>query len=73
MQNYIYSIPWFAWIPIMGILCGVVGTICATIQSMARRSQIHAERMAMIQAGMHPDFPHPAADMVGKPYMPEEV
>jgi hypothetical protein len=42
------SIPWFAWIAIVAILCGTVSKVIA----MSHR---HRERMAMIQAGMHPD------------------
>ncbi len=42
------TIPWFAWIPIVAIICG---TISGVVTSMHR----HAERMAMIRMGMHPD------------------
>lgn len=42
------AIPWFAWIPIVAIICG---TISGVVASMHR----HTERMAMIRMGMHPD------------------
>ena len=42
------AIPWFAWIPIVAIICG---TISGVVNSMHR----HTERMAMIRMGMHPD------------------
>lgn len=43
------SIPWFAWIAIVAIVCG-------TIQSLAKSSMRHRERIAMIRMGMHPDL-----------------
>ena len=42
------AIPWFAWIPIVAIICG---TISGVVTSVHR----HAERMAMIRMGIHPD------------------
>ena len=42
------SIPWFAWIPIVAIICGSIGGV---VSSVTR----HKERMAMIRMGMHPD------------------
>jgi hypothetical protein len=44
------SLPWFAWIAIVAIVCG-------SISDMVKRSIRHRERMAMIQHGMHPDSP----------------
>lgn len=44
------TLPWFAWIAIVGILCG-------TISSVLKMKIQHQERMAMIQQGMHPDYP----------------
>ncbi len=41
-------IPWFAWIPIVAIVCG-------TVSGIMKMSMCHKERMAMIQQGMHPD------------------
>jgi hypothetical protein len=49
------ALPWFAWIPIVAIVCGSVGGIVKT-------AIIHRERMAMIRHGMHPDAP------AAKPY-----
>ena len=43
------AIVW-VFIPITAILVGTLGTII-------HKSQQHRERMAMIAAGMHPDFP----------------
>ena len=43
------SIPWFAWIAIVAIVCG-------TIQCLAKTSMRHKERIAMIRMGMHPDL-----------------
>jgi len=45
---FFYSIPWFAWIPIVAILGG-------TVVKLVKMSHRHAERMAMIRAGMRPD------------------
>jgi hypothetical protein len=44
------ALPWFAWIPIVAIVCG-------TIDGVAKRSIRHRERMAMIQHGINPDTP----------------
>jgi hypothetical protein len=52
------GIPWFAWIPIVAI-------VCATVVKVVVRSHLHRERMAMIQAGMRPDDPQ--APGLGKP------
>jgi hypothetical protein len=48
---FFYSIPWFAWIPIVAIICGAV----VKVVQMSHR---HEERMAMIRAGMRPDPKH---------------
>jgi hypothetical protein len=45
------AFPWFAWIPIVAIVCG-------TIDVILKQSMKHRERMAMIRAGMHPDAPN---------------
>jgi hypothetical protein len=44
------AIPWFAWIPIVGMVCG-------TIDAAFKQSIRHRERMAMIRFGIHPDMP----------------
>jgi hypothetical protein len=44
------TLPWFAWIPIVAIVCG-------TFDGIIKRSIRHRERMAMIQNGFHPDAP----------------
>ena len=44
------TLPWFAWIAIVAIVCG-------TIDGIIKRSIKHRERMAMIQHGMNPDAP----------------
>jgi hypothetical protein len=44
------SLPWFAWIAIVAIVCGTIG-------DHLKRSIKHRERMAMIQHGMNPDAP----------------
>lgn len=54
------ALPWFAWIPIVAIICGMIN---AAISSMHR----HTERMAMIRMGIHPD-----AKSVEKPYYEEQ-
>jgi hypothetical protein len=41
-------IPWFAWIPIVAIICGTIGGVVKSITT-------HQERMAMIRMGIHPD------------------
>lgn len=51
--NWLYVFnPAVVWvlIPVTAILVGMIGTI-------VHRSQQHRERMAMIAAGMHPDYP----------------
>ena len=40
----------WVFIPLVAILCG-------SIISLVKRGHRHRERMAMIAAGMHPDFP----------------
>jgi hypothetical protein len=54
------TIPWYAWIPILGI---VGGSLVAVVRAVAG----HRERMAMIRQGIHPDAPG------GKPYEGREV
>jgi hypothetical protein len=41
------SIPWYAWVAIVAIIFG-------SVTKMIAMSHAHAERMAMIQAGMNP-------------------
>ncbi len=56
--------PWYAWIPIVAILCG-------TILSIIRMHIRHKERIAMIRQGIHPDFPpdeQPTSSEKGYPY-----
>ncbi len=48
VESILTSIPWFAWIPIVAIICGAIGGIVKSVQ-------VHDERMAMIRMGMHPD------------------
>jgi hypothetical protein len=42
------TLPWFAWIAIVGIISGTIGGVVKSITT-------HNERMAMIRMGMHPD------------------
>jgi hypothetical protein len=56
------SIPWFAWIPIVAIICGTIGGIVRSVQ-------VHDERMAMIRMGIHPDVKDVKAQ---KPYYEEQ-
>lgn len=49
---FLSGIPWFAWIPISAIVLGVGGGVMTKLVELSQR---HRERMAMIQAGMHPD------------------
>ena len=53
------TIPWFAWIPIVAIICGTIGGVVKSVHT-------HNERMAMIRMGMHPDA------KVEKPYYEEQ-
>jgi hypothetical protein len=53
------SIPWFAWIPIVAMICGTIGGIVKSVHC-------HNERMAMIRMGMHPDA------KVEKPYYQDQ-
>ena len=46
--SIVNSIPWFAWIPIVAIVCGTIGGVVKSVQT-------HTERMAMIRMGIHPD------------------
>ena len=57
--SFLTSIPWFAWIPIVGIICGTIAGIVKSVQA-------HDERMAMIRMGMHPDA------KTQKPYYEEQ-
>ncbi|MFO0949978.1 MAG: hypothetical protein U0835_02270 [Isosphaeraceae bacterium] len=58
--HVVSAIPWFAWIAIVGIICG-------SITSWIQMNHSHAERMAMIRQGMNP------YDRDGKPLVEEEV
>jgi len=49
VASTLHTIPWFAWIAIVAIVCG-------TIQCLAKTSMRHKERIAMIRMGMHPDL-----------------
>jgi hypothetical protein len=53
------TIPWFAWIPIVAIICGTISSVIHSIHK-------HNERMAMIRMGMHPDA------KTEKPYLEEQ-
>ena len=53
------SIPWFAWIPIVAMICGTIAGIVKSVHG-------HNERMAMIRMGMHPDT------KVEKPYYQDQ-
>jgi hypothetical protein len=46
--TFLASIPWFAWIPIAGIIGG-------TVSSVIQATYKHHERVEMIRQGMHPD------------------
>jgi len=59
LASILSTIPWFAWIPIVAIICGTVGGVVSTITR-------HNERMAMIRMGIHPDA------KVEKPYYEEQ-
>jgi hypothetical protein len=48
LVSVLNAIPWFAWIPIVAIICGTIGGVVKSVHS-------HNERMAMIRMGMHPD------------------
>ena len=70
-MEHFHSIPWFAWIPIVAI---VGGLISSTIKVLVEMRYRHTERMAMIQMGMHPDGePDVARDPCQKPVSVEEV
>jgi hypothetical protein len=69
--DHFSEIPWFAWIPIVAIVGGVVSN---TLTGLAKLTYRHRERMAMIQMGMHPDGDHDRMlDPCGKPAVVEEV
>jgi len=46
--DFLCTIPWFAWIPIIAIVCGCV----TKIVDMSHR---HSERIEMIRHGLDPD------------------
>jgi len=46
----VQAIPWFAWVPIVAI-------IAVAMLAGVRMYHRHAERIAMIQAGIKPDDP----------------
>jgi cation transporter-like permease len=48
LVSILTALPWFAWIPIVAIISGTVGTVTKMIIT-------HNERMAMIRQGMNPD------------------
>jgi hypothetical protein len=59
VESILGAIPWFAWIPIVAIICGTIGGIVNAVHK-------HDERMAMIRMGMHPDA------KTEKPYLEEQ-
>jgi hypothetical protein len=64
ISTILSTIPWFAWIPIVAIICGTISGVVAS----AHR---HKERMAMIQMGIHPDAKGETA-YSEKPYFQEQ-
>ena len=48
VASILTALPWFAWIPIVAIIGGTVGSVTKMIIT-------HNERMAMIRQGMNPD------------------
>jgi hypothetical protein len=46
--QFLMGIPWFAWIAIVGIICGSISQIIGQCQR-------HFERMEMIRQGMNPE------------------
>jgi hypothetical protein len=59
--GFLHTMPWFAWVAIVAIVSGAVTQVIG-------QSQRHAERMAMIRAGMNPNL---AADQ--KPAVGQEI
>jgi hypothetical protein len=59
LAHTFWSIPWFAWIPIVAIICGTIGGVVKSVTT-------HQERMAMIRMGIHPDA------KTEKPYYEEQ-
>ena len=50
------TIPWFAWIALVAIVCGC-------LSGLVKMYYDHQERLEMIRQGMHPD----ARESSGKP------
>lgn len=48
--TFLRSIPWWAWIPIVAIVGGI-------LQGTVKMSHRHRERMEMIRQGINPDAP----------------
>lgn len=59
LPSILATIPWFAWIPIVAIICGTIGGVVKSLTT-------HRERMTMIRMGIHPDL---ASE---KPYLEEQ-
>jgi len=60
VASILTALPWFAWIPIVAIIGGTVGSVTKMIIT-------HNERMAMIRQGMNPDA------LTAKPHEHAEV
>jgi hypothetical protein len=59
------SMPWFAWIAIVAIVCG-------SFSEIVKAALRHNERMAMIRMGLNPDAtPTESPGANGKPSYPE--
>ncbi len=48
IMDFLIGIPWFAWIPIIAIICGAITKVVSM-------SHEHSERLEMIRQGMDPD------------------
>lgn len=63
------SIPWYAWIPILGILSACPIVALSLRHARSNRELLHAERMRAIEAGIPWQEPEAESDKPGAKFM----
>ena len=67
--SWLGSIPWYAWIPILAILCACPIVILSLQHARAGRELLHDERRFAIEAGMPWQEPEPESAKPGAKFV----